>query len=316
MTVGRFPIVLRDGVAMQTCDRRTNTAVNVVFAGGGNRCLWQAGFWTEAASRLDLVPHRIAATSAGAAIACVLFAGRIREGLAHFRAATAANRRNAYPANALRGLPVFPHAGMYRRALLEVIDAAALARLHAGPEIIVPVTRTPRWLGPRSAFAVAGIVDAIEYTVARSPHPRFARQLGFRAEYARVSDCATPEALADLVLASSCTPPFTPLLMHAGRPALDGGIADNVPVEAVGDGPTLVLLTRPFARLPAPHPARTYLQPSRTVPVASWDYTDPNGLDAAFELGRRDAARWCAAGFPGSPDDPPGARSSVRTPAG
>jgi len=280
---------------------RLHNVVNVVFAGGGNRCLWQAGFWSEASSRLGLVPHRIAAASAGAAIACVVFADRLREGLAYFRAATAANRRNAYPTNALRGRPVFPHAEMYRRAMLEVIDAAALARLHAGPDILVPVTRAPRWLGPRSAFAVAGVVDAIEFAVARSPHPRFARRFGFSAEYGRVSECATPEALADLVLASSCTPPFTPLLAHAGRPALDGGIADNAPVDAVGDGPTIVLLTRPFARLPA-HPLRTYVQPSRPVPVASWDYTDPAGLDAAFALGRRDAVRWCGIRTGQSPD--------------
>ncbi|NJN40338.1 MAG: patatin-like phospholipase family protein, partial [Gammaproteobacteria bacterium] len=36
--------------------------MNVVFAGGGNRCLWQAGFWSEAAPRLGLIPQRIAAT--------------------------------------------------------------------------------------------------------------------------------------------------------------------------------------------------------------------------------------------------------------
>jgi predicted patatin/cPLA2 family phospholipase len=293
MTVGLSPRTDREEAPAPECGRRTGVSVNVVFAGGGNRCLWQAGFWSAAAPRLDLVPRRIAATSAGAAIACVLFAGRLREGLAHFRAATAANRRNAYPANVLRGRAVFPHAAMYRRALLETIDAAALARLRAGPEIVVPITRAPRWLGTRSAFAVAGVFDAIEHALARSPHPRLARQCGFGVEYGRVSECATPDALADLVLASSCTPPFTPLLSHAGRPALDGGIVDNAPVEAVGDGPTLVLLTRSFTRLPA-HPMRTYLQPSQRVPVKSWDYTDPAGLDAAFALGQRDAERWCA----------------------
>lgn len=259
----------------------------VVFAGGGNRCVWQAGFWTEAAPRLGLAPTRVAAASAGAAMACVLFAARFAEALAHFKAATAANQRNVYPANALRGRPVFPHGAMYRRALLESIDADALARLHRGPEIVVPITRKPAWLGARSAFAVAGIADALEHAVAPTPHPHLARRLGFRAEYARVRDCATPEALADLVLASSCTPPLTPRLAYGGRPALDGGIADNVPVEAAGEGPTLVLLTRRFARLPA-HPGRTYVQPSQPVPVSSWDYTDPHGLQAAFDLGRRD----------------------------
>jgi predicted patatin/cPLA2 family phospholipase len=72
-------------------------------------------------------------------------------------------------------------------------------------------------------------------------HARLARRLGFHAEYASVRECESADALADLVLASSCTPPFTPLLHHAGRPVLDGSIADNVPVDAAGDGPVLVL---------------------------------------------------------------------------
>jgi predicted acylesterase/phospholipase RssA len=95
------------------------------------------------------------------------------------------------------------------------------------------------------------------------------------------------------VLASSCTPPFTPALLHAGRPALDGGIADNVPAAAVeaDDGPTLVLLTRRFARLPA-HPGRIYVQPSAPIPVSAWDYTDPEAIQAAFDLGCRDGASY------------------------
>jgi predicted acylesterase/phospholipase RssA len=267
-----------------------------VFAGGGNRCFWQAGFWTEAAPRLGLAPHRVAATSAGAAIACAVLAGRAREGLAHFKSVVAANRRNAYPGNVLHGRPVFPHAAMYRRALLAVIDAEALARLHAGPELLIPVTRAPRWLGIRMAFAVAGLADALEHVGRPSVHPRFARRLGFAAEHVSVRRCPSPEALADLVLASSCTPPFTPALAHGGRPALDGGIADNVPAAAVDadDGPTLVLLTRRHPRLPR-HPARVYVQPSVPVPVSAWDYTDPEGLQAAFDLGRRDAERFTKA---------------------
>jgi predicted acylesterase/phospholipase RssA len=262
-----------------------------VFAGGGNRCFWQAGFWSEAAPTLGLGRslRRVAATSAGAAIACVLLSGRLREGLAHFRSAVAANPRNVYPGNALHGRPVFPHAAMYRRALLAVVDPEALAHLHAGPEVLVPVTRAPRWLGVRPAFAVAGLADALEHVAWPSVHARLARRLGFAAEYVSVRSCPSPEALADLVLASSCTPPFTPALTHGGRPALDGGIADNVPAAAVDadDGPTLVLLTRRYARLPR-HPGRVYVQPSAPVAVSAWDYTDPDGIQAAFDQGRRD----------------------------
>ncbi len=268
----------------------------VAFAGGGNRCFWQAGFWSEAAPRLGLAPRRVAATSAGAAIACVLFAGRTREGLAHFKGAVAANEWNFHAAELWRGRRPFPHAAMYRRALLELIDAAALARLHHGPELLVPVTRAPRWLGQRTAFAVAGIADALENFARPAVHPRVARRLGFTAEYIAVRACGSPAALADLVLASSCTPPFTPALRLGGRAALDGGIADNVPAAAVDgtDGPTLVLLTRPYARLPE-HAARVYVQPSAPVPVAAWDYTDPAGIQAAFDLGRRDGERYAVA---------------------
>jgi predicted acylesterase/phospholipase RssA len=273
-----------------------------VFAGGGNRCFWQAGFWSEAAPALGLgAVRRVAATSAGAAIACVLLAGRLREGLAHFRSAVAANPRNVHPGNLFRGRPVFPHAALYRRALLAVIDRDALARLHAGPELLVPVTRAPGWLGMRTAFAVAGLADALEHVARPSVHPRFARRLGFAAEYVPVRRCPSPEALADLVLASSCTPPFTPALAHGGRPALDGGIADNVPAAAVegDDGPTLVLLTRRYPRLPG-HPGRVYVQPSAPVAVSAWDYTDPDGIAAAFDLGRRDGEAFASTWTPAS----------------
>jgi len=262
---------------------------SVVFAGGGNRCLWQAGFYQTVAEALDIAPARAAAASAGAAVAVVLFAGRFDAALAHFKRATAANPRNVHWANLFNGTPIFPHATMYRRALLAVIDDRALATLHAGPDLRVPITRTPRWLGARTGFAVAGLADVVEHALGPPVHPRLAPWLGFRADYATVRECRTPEALADLVLASSCTPPFTPLLQHRGNPALDGGIADNVPVSAWGDapGPTLVLLARRYRRLPA-HASRVYVQPSADVPVSSWDYTNPAGLQAAYDLGRRD----------------------------
>ena len=157
------------------------------------------------------------------------------------------------------------------------------------PELRVAITRPPGWLGARTGFAVAGLADALEHVLGPPVHPQLAPWLGFRAEYATVRACRTPEALADLVLASSCTPPLTPLLMQGGKPSLDGGIADNVPVAALADAPgaTLVLLARRYGRLPA-HSQRVYAQPSADVPVASWDYTNPAGLQAAYDLGRRD----------------------------
>jgi len=45
---------------------------SIVFAGGGSRCMWQAGFVEELRERIELKPVRIASVSAGAAVACLL----------------------------------------------------------------------------------------------------------------------------------------------------------------------------------------------------------------------------------------------------
>ena len=38
----------------------------IAFAGGGNRCYWQSGFYEASAERLGLTPKRVVAASAGA----------------------------------------------------------------------------------------------------------------------------------------------------------------------------------------------------------------------------------------------------------
>ncbi len=274
----------------------------VVFAGGGNRCLWQAGFWASAAGPLGLAPRVVAGVSAGATIACTLLAGVADVALGHFKQATARNDRNIYPLNALRRQPMFPHERMYRGAILAVIDAEAFGRLQAGPELRVLMTRLPRWLGPRSGVLVGMTAYEAEKRLGNPVHPRFARRLGFRPEVASAQSCESPEALADLLLHSSCTPPFTPVFRRQGAPVLDGGLIDNVPVtalEASGGSPperTLVLLTRryPAGRWPEAG-RRTYVQPSTDLGIGKFDYTRPEGLQRAYDTGLRDGDAFVAA---------------------
>jgi predicted acylesterase/phospholipase RssA len=269
---------------------------NIVFAGGGNRCFWQAGFWLTVAAPLGWRPERIAAVSAGAAIASMVFAGLTDQSLTHFKAATGRNRRNAYWGNIFRNTPVFPHAAMYRAGVLAVLDQEALARLHRGPEILVQLARFPRFLGSRVALLLGGAAYELDKKVRKALHPKLGQRLGFFSEVVSVRECATPEAFADLIIASSCTPPFTPAMRHNGRAVLDGGMVDNVPVGALNGaaGNTLVLLTRRYPSLPAV-PNRLYVQPSQNALVSSWDYTNPLGIQATFDLGRRDGDAFLAA---------------------
>lgn len=262
---------------------------SVVLAGGGSRCLWQAGFWHEAARPLKLSPRQFATVSAGSAIGCAIVAGVAEETLRLFKELTRANPRNFYPRRLLEGKPAFPHYAMYRHAMLEIMNEAILQRLKTGPDVRVLIGRLPGWLGPRAGMLAAAAAYNFDKRVRKLVHPQTPRRLGFEPETVRVADCETSEALADLVLASSCTPPMTPLLMWKGQYALDGGVIDNVPMCALDDAPgeTLVLLSRPHARLPEV-PGRTYVQPSEPVGISAWDYTSPNGLQKAYDLGRRD----------------------------
>lgn len=266
----------------------------IVFAGGGHRCWWQAGFWDVVAPRVDLRPKRIAGVSAGAATACLVYATDRRDALAYYREALRSNPRNVYPGNLFRrGRHVFPHAAIYRAALRRLLGGAAFERLRAdAPEIRVCYSRLPGWLGPRSAVLVGLGGYTIEKHLLRPLHPRVGRALGFRREIATVQSCVDADDLVSLIVASSCTPPFTPIELRGGRPTLDGGLVDNVPVDAVdaNGGSTLVLTTRRYRGRPDVfrHAGRCYVQPSVKLPVRSWDYTAPWLYEATYELGLRD----------------------------
>ena len=208
----------------------------VVFAGGGHRCWWQAGFWDVVAPEISLRPKLIAGVSAGAATACMIFANNSEDALDYYDAMLPKDARNVYWRNFFRpGVPVFPHNQIYRSALKLLIGGENFKRLKLNaPEIRVQFARIPPWLGPRSAVGVGLLAYNLEKHMLRPLHPSFGLRLGFTQEVAIVQDCQTEEELIDLIIASSCTPPFTPLQYRDGRPTLDGGIVDNVPISALG----------------------------------------------------------------------------------
>jgi len=264
---------------------------SLVLSGGGCRCFWQAGFLDVALPALSEPPRVVGAVSAGAAMACLVFSGRTRDGLDAFKAAVRANPRNAYWRNLASGDPVFPHARLYRDTMLSLLDETGIEPLRDGPEIRVTVAHTPAFLGPRASLLAAATLDQAQRLFARRLHRQYARRAGFRTEVISLRECRTPWQLAELVLQSSCTPPFTPYYRRHGRPILDGGLIDSVPVEVLQpeENPSLVLLTRPHreSEIPAVD-GRRYLWPSAPIPVAKWDYTSAERIQQTFDLGRRD----------------------------
>lgn len=272
----------------------------VVFAGGGNRCWWQAGFWDTVAPEIDLRPRVIVGVSAGAATACLLYANDSRYALNYYRQALAEVHHNAQWGNLLkRGEPVFPHSALYRQALKHLLGGEFYRQLMwSAPELRIVYSRIPSWLGPRSAVLVGLSAYNLEKHWLKPLHPTWGKRLGFTSEMVRIQDCQNEDDLVSLIIASSCTPPFTPIEYRAGAATLDGGLVDNIPVHVTDEfaGPTLVMATRCYAQH-APvfmREGRTYVQPSRPVAASSWDYTSVDRMQQTYDLGRQDGEAFLA----------------------
>jgi len=269
---------------------------NIVFAGGGNRCFWQAGFWITIEPYLKCPPKHIASVSAGAAISCALFSGCFDTVLDNTLTAMRSNARNRYWKNLLTTEPIHPHNRLYRQIIQSSIDRQGLEKLHNGPINHILVAHIPAWLSPKSATLLGIAAYQIEKKLFAPMHPLFGKKLGFVSEFIKVQSCQSVDILTDLILSSSCTPPFTPLMFQSGKPVLDGGMIDNVPVHGIEQysGNTLVLCSRPYKQLPD-IPGRTYIAPSKPVAIESWDYTNPEGIVKCFEQGKQDALKFLEA---------------------
>ena len=270
-----------------------NDFKTVVFSGGGSRCLWQVGFWDTVAPAIKLKPEIIAGVSAGAAMAGMIASGSASVGIRLIKEATAANKKNFYFSNIFRKEPAFPHYNIYRNTVVKSLDNAALKKLKTGPEVRVIFAHPPVYLGARSGTAVGLLSYVIEKHTFAPVHPKLASKLGYTYTVAKLNDCRTADEAADLIMCSSCTPPFVPILRHNGKITLDGGIIDNVPVSAIGadadGGRMLILMSRIHKENRIPKiPGRVYVQPSVNPPIGKWDYTNPDGLQQAYDEGCSD----------------------------
>ncbi|MEX1367856.1 MAG: patatin-like phospholipase family protein [Nannocystaceae bacterium] len=270
--------------------------VALTFAGGGNRAFYQLGLLHHWGERLRPRIAAIAACSAGACVATLWLAGREAQTRSFWRARRQGVDRNFDWSRLLRGRRPTPHGPIYRDTLLCAYAEDGLENIQATPFPVLVVTTAPPPLLPTAVGALLGVsAYNLEKRVRGDfVHPVLGQRLGFSAHVVDARRCRTAEELADLVIASSSTPPFTPVGRFRGRRLLDGGLVDNAPASAAeqvrGVRKNLVLLTRPYAAsCIGEQGSRLYVAPTRRVPVEVWDYTRPELIDQTIQLGERDA---------------------------
>lgn len=268
----------------------------LTFAGGGNRCFYQIGFWEPFADRLAPRLAAVAGVSAGACMLAIWIAGRLRESQIFFRARRGGVQRNLDWTALLRREPVAPHEGVYRDTVLFACEDGGFEKIRACPfPIYVLAAAFPERLSPRLGTLVGYGAYLLEKRLKPSMiHPSLGRRLGFRPLVRDARTCESPEELVDLILASSATPPFTPLGRLRGQPLIDGGLVDNVPAFVAEQLPevrrNIVVMTRPYPReVLGAKGQRFYVAPAYMPPASVWDYRRDAPVDQALALGRAEA---------------------------
>ncbi len=269
--------------------------VGLVFAGGGNRAFYQLGLLRHLGDRLSPRLAAVATCSAGACVAAIYFTGRESEAWRFWLDRRAGVTRNLDWSKLLRGERPAPHAEVYRDTMLHILAEGGFARIRALPFPFLVLSAAYPSLLPTALAVPLGLGSySLDRAVLAGLHPVLPRRLGFRPAVYDARDCADAEEMTDLVLASSATPPFTPVGAYRGRRLLDGGMVDNAPAFVAEEAPavrrTIVLLTRPYpsARV-GRRGARLYLAPSAPTPADRWDYTRPERVVETQRLGERDA---------------------------
>lgn len=280
----------------------------VAFAGGGNRCYWQGGFWEALSAVRPQKPGLVVGVSAGAFQACFSLIGegeRVRRIVAE---ACATIEREIEWGELVRGRSPFIVGGLYRDLLAQVFGPLELAALKAAPEILIQLTHPPRFMPPLlAAYAAIGAYQ-VEKVWLRAAHSRAGRHVGLKPSWVSThGDIAAPEELVEALMGTATVPPFMPVTRVNGLAALDGGLVDNPPLDRIagieqGGGRTLVLTTRAGRTVPS-LPNRTVVQPSVPIRTSRFAVTDGAAIMAAYELGLKDGDAF-ARGLASYPSEP------------
>lgn len=285
---------------METLTRLNWAALEtLVFAGGGNRCWWQAGALSTLTQRGFVLPQQLVGTSAGAAMAASFLTDGPRAALEACERLFARNAR-VFDWRGLAQLKLrFAQQHTYPAWLASFVHADNFSAIRSSRmQLRVALTRPARWLGLQGSMVAGTLAYMVDKHVSHSIHPRLPRWLGLRQDFLNLHECADAAHAQALLAAAAAAPPFMHATRIGGQDALDGGYTDNAPIPAQTESQkakTLVLLTRHYPRLPQlfTWKGRSYWQPSRPVPVSTWDCTARATVTQAYALGEADAGVLC-----------------------
>jgi len=269
----------------------------LVFAGGGNRCWWQAGVVSHLLDQGWKLPPIFIGTSAGAGIATSLITCSARDALASCKHLYKHNKQLFDWTSLARLKLKFAHQHIYPTWIESFASDHHFERLKtSGSELIVSVTRPAKALGLAGSLIVGSVAYLLDKKMAHNIHPRLPLRLGLKQEFLNLAKLPDGQSARALLQAAAAAAPFMPAINVNGKWGFDGGYTDNAPIPIQTEAEktkTLVLLTRYYPDLPPIFKltGRTYWQPSQKIPVSTWDCREETTVDEAFRLGLNDGSR-------------------------
>jgi hypothetical protein len=191
----------------------------------------------------------------------------------------------------------FAHQHIYPTWLESFVSSEHFEAIkRSGRQLRVAVTQPARALGLSGSLLAGSLAYLLGKKLAHSIHPRLPKWLGLKQAFFDLHECANASQARTLLQAAAAAAPFMHSQRVEGQWAFDGGYTDNAPIPLQTErekSKTLVLLTRHYPALPATFAwrGRNYWQPSRPVPVSTWDCRPTTQVHDAFELGLTDARK-------------------------
>lgn len=266
----------------------------IVFSGGGLRCFWQGGFLTRLEQVRKFTPERVTGVSGGA-MAGAAWIARIEDRLLDVMCEAFQKRDHNLDLFAADEEGITPHQRIYCDVVETVLDEAAKERVANGPAFQIQIAHPPSTGHPTMTGTALAAAYEAELHIVGSPHFDWAEKMGLTSQLVDANQAARDGRLVELINAAAVIPPVFEPPLWGDRRVVDGGMADQAPLPDPDEGETLVLLTRPYKKLPDV-PGRVYVWPSEETPADKIDFTDPQKLRDTWALGEQDAEAYLNGG--------------------
>lgn len=296
--------VIETNKKKQFARKKPNYEVSLAIAGGGCKALYGMAIGYKL-RKWGVQLKEISGVSAGAAMALGILSETEEETIEYFSELTKRNKSNFQVMSLFQGKSPFPHENIYRRLIRHGLNLEKVRKSKI-KIYIAAVQAIPKKSGLNHYWDIAKLVTETTRAYLLDENDK---EEGIPCN--RVStimqrwnmmpivytnrDLKSLEVIENIILNSSSIPPVVSFQNNSKVYFLDGGLTNNLLLERFSKKAKKIGVyyedTTIFGKDRALLESTFLIKPSRKLPIASFDYTDPVAVKECYELGKEDAEK-------------------------